>query len=281
VREINAREVTRIVASLFYKANYHLADDVLEAIKKSLLKEESPVARRVLEQIIRNAEIAAEEKVPLCQDCGIAVLFIELGQDVHITGGDFIHALNEGVIQAYRDGYLRKSMVKNPFSKRQNTGDNTPAVVHVEIVPGEQMRIIALPKGGGAENMSRLIMLTPADGRNGIIESVVKTVDDAGPNPCGPVIVGVGIGGTAEKTMLMAKKALIRKIGEHHSDPEVAALEEEILARINALGIGPMGYGGRTTALAVNVEVFPAHIASLPVAVNLNCHSARHVEAIL
>ncbi|MCR4394825.1 MAG: fumarate hydratase, partial [Dehalococcoidales bacterium] len=200
---------------------------------------------------------------------------------VHITGGDFIHALNEGVIQAYRDGYLRKSMVKNPFSKRQNTGDNTPAVVHVEIVPGEQMRIIALPKGGGAENMSRLIMLTPADGRNGIIESVVKTVDDAGPNPCGPVIVGVGIGGTAEKTMLMAKKALIRKIGEHHSDPEVAALEEEILARINALGIGPMGYGGRTTALAVNVEVFPAHIASLPVAVNLNCHSARHVEAIL
>jgi len=281
VREINAREITRTVASLFYRANYHLADDVLEAIKKSLLKEESPVARRVLEQIICNAEIAAEEKVPLCQDCGIAVVFVELGQDIHITGGDLIHAVNEGVIQAYRDGYLRKSMVKNPFSKRQNTGDNTPAVVHVEIVPGEQMRIIALPKGGGAENMSRLIMLTPADGRNGIIKSVVKTVDEAGPNPCGPVIVGVGIGGTAEKTMLMAKKALIRKVGEHHSDPEVASLEEEILARINALGIGPMGYGGRTTALAVHIEVFPAHIASLPVAVNLNCHSARHVEAIL
>jgi len=281
VREINSREITRTVASLFYRANYHLADDVLEAIKKSLLKEESPVARRVLEQIICNAEIAAEEKVPLCQDCGIAVVFVELGQDIHITGGDLIHAVNEGVIQAYRDGYLRKSMVKNPFSKRQNTGDNTPAVVHVEIVPGEQMRIIALPKGGGAENMSRLIMLTPADGRNGIIKSVVKTVDEAGPNPCGPVIVGVGIGGTAEKTMLMAKKALIRKVGEHHSDPEVASLEEEILARINALGIGPMGYGGRTTALAVHIEVFPAHIASLPVAVNLNCHSARHVEAIL
>ena len=281
MREINSREITRTVASLFYRANYHLADDVLEAIKKSLLKEESPVARRVLEQIICNAEIAAEEKVPLCQDCGIAVVFVELGQDIHITGGDLIHAVNEGVIQAYRDGYLRKSMVKNPFSKRQNTGDNTPAVVHVEIVPGEQMRIIALPKGGGAENMSRLIMLTPADGRNGIIKSVVKTVDEAGPNPCGPVIVGVGIGGTAEKTMLMAKKALIRKVGEHHSDPEVASLEEEILARINALGIGPMGYGGRTTALAVHIEVFPAHIASLPVAVNLNCHSARHVEAIL
>jgi len=281
VREISACEITRIVASLFYRANYHLTDDVLEAIKRSLLKEESPVARRVLEQIIRNAEIAAGEEIPLCQDCGIAVVFIELGQDIHVTGGDFNQAVNEGVVQAYRDGYLRKSMVKKPVSMRQNTGDNTPAVIHVEIVPGENIRIIALPKGGGAENMSRLFMLTPADGRSGIIESVVKTVDEAGPNPCGPVVVGVGIGGTAEKTMLMAKKALIRKVGEHHPDPEVAALEEEILERINALGIGPMGYGGRTTALAVNIEVFPAHIASLPVAVNLNCHSARHVEAIL
>ena len=281
MKEVNAQEVTKTVTRLFFDANFYLTDDVLEAIKKALKTEESPVAREILEQIIENARIASTEKIPLCQDCGAAVVFVELGQDVRIVGGELYAAINEGVKKAYNEGYLRKSMVSKPFSDRLNTRDNTPAIIYTDIVPGDKIKLMAVPKGGGAENMSRLGMLTPAAGRQGIIDFVVKTVDDAGSNPCPPVIVGVGIGGTAERTLLLAKKALLRKVGEHNPDPEVAELEKELLERVNALGIGPMGYGGRTTALAVNVEVFPAHIASMPVAVNLNCHSSRHKEAVI
>lgn len=281
MRDINAKEVTKTVARLFCEANFYLTDDVLAAIKKAKEAEESPVAREVLEQIIKNADIAAKEQIPLCQDCGAAVVFLELGQEAHIAGGELVAAVNEGVRQAYNEGYLRKSMVKQPYSARVNTKDNTPAIIYTDIVPGDKLKITVVPKGGGAENMSRLGMLQPADGRKGVVDFVVKAVDGAGSNPCPPIIVGVGIGGTAEKTLLLAKKALLRKVGEHNPDPEVAELEKELLERVNGLGIGPMGYGGRTTALAVNVEVFPAHIASMPVAVNLNCHSSRHKEAVI
>lgn len=280
MREIQASEITKTVTSLFKEANFFLTDDVLESIKKAVQIEDSPVAKEVLEQIIKNADIAAKEQIPLCQDCGAAVVFVELGQDVHVEG-DFNAAINEGVKRAYEEGYLRKSMVNNPFSSRSNTKDNTPAIIYTDIVPGDKVKITTVPKGGGAENMSRLGMLTPAAGRQGIVDLVVKAVDEAGSNPCPPIIVGVGIGGTAEKTLLLAKKALLRKVGEHNPDPEVAELENDLLQKINGLGIGPMGYGGRTTALAVNVEVFPAHLASMPVAVNLNCHSSRHKEAII
>jgi fumarate hydratase subunit alpha len=281
VRDIDAGEITKTVTRLFIEANYYLTDDVLTALQRARDTEESLVGKEVLAQLIRNADVAAKEQIALCQDCGAAIVFLELGQEVHITGGDLNTAVNAGVRQAYETGYLRKSMVFQPFSARVNTQDNTPAIIYTDIVPGDKLKIIVAPKGGGAENMSRLIMLTPSAGRQGIIESVVKAIDEAGSNPCPPIIVGVGIGGTAEKTMLMAKKALLRKIGLHNADPEIAELEKELLNRINELGIGPMGYGGRITALAVNVETFPAHIASMPVAVNINCHSARHKEAII
>ena len=281
MREIDAAEITKTVTRLFIEANYHLTDDVLEALQRAQDTEESPVGKEVLGQLIRNADIAAKEQIALCQDCGAAIVFLELGQEVHITGGDLNTAINAGVREAYETGFLRKSMVFQPFSGRVNTQDNTPAIIYTDIVPGDKLKIIVAPKGGGAENMSRLIMLTPSAGRQGIIDRVVKAIDEAGSNPCPPIIVGVGIGGTAEKTMLMAKKALLRKIGLHNADPEVTKLENELFRRINELGIGPMGYGGRITALAVNIEVFPAHIASMPVAVNINCHSSRHKEAII
>jgi fumarate hydratase subunit alpha len=281
MREISVDDISRTVARLFSETSFHLTPDVLAAIKEAAQTEESPVAREVLEQIIKNADISAKEQIPLCQDCGAAVVFIELGQEVHVVGGDFVEAVNAGVRQAYNESFLRKSMAKKPFSARINTKDNTPAIIYTDIVPGDKLKIIAVPKGGGAENMSRLFMLAPAAGRQGIVENVVKAVSEAGSNPCPPVIVGVGIGGTAEKTLLLAKKALLRKVGEHNPDPEFADLEKELLEKINQLGIGPMGYGGRTTALAVNVEVFPAHIASMPMAVNLNCHSSRHKEATI
>ncbi len=281
MREIKANEISSTVARLFCEANYYLTEDVLSALKQAAQNEMSQVGKEVLEQIISNADIAATEQIPLCQDCGAAVVFIELGQEVHITGGDFNAAVNEGVKQAYDKGFLRKSMVNKPFSARVNTKDNTPAIIYTEIVPGDKLKITVVPKGGGAENMTRLGMLTPADGREGIVNFVVKAVDEAGSNPCPPLIVGVGIGGTAERTLLLAKKALLRKVGERNPDPEMAELEKELLEKINGLGIGPMGYGGRTTALAVNVEVFPAHLASMPVAVNLNCHSSRHKEALI
>lgn len=281
MRDIDAKVVIATVTRLFLEANYYLTDDVLDALKKAKKNEESPLGKEVLTRVIKNADIAAKDQLALCQDCGTAVVFLELGQEVHIIGGDLVTAINEGVRQSYEKGFLRKSMVNRPFSSRVNTQDNTPAIIFTDIVPGDKLKIIVMPKGGGAENMSRLVMLTPSAGRQGVIDNVVKAVDEAGSNPCPPVIVGVGIGGTAEKTMMLAKKALLRKVGEHNSEVEVAELEMELLQKINALGIGPMGYGGRTTALAVNVEVFPAHIASLPLAINITCHSSRHKEAII
>lgn len=281
MREISAQEITAAVSKLCRDSNYHLPADVLEALKKAAKEEQSPAGRRALELIIRNAELAAQEKIAICQDCGIAVVYLELGQDLHITGGDLYTAVNHGVRQGYETGFLRKSMVNSPYSSRINTNDNTPAVIHTDIVPGDRLKIIVMPKGGGSENMSRLFMLTPSSGRQGIIESVVRTVDEAGSNPCPPVIVGVGIGGTAEKAMDLAKRSLLRRVGLHNADSETAELEKELLKRINALGIGPQGYGGTVTALAVNIEILPAHIASLPLAVNLQCHAARHREAVL
>ncbi len=258
-----------------------LGEDVLDALKKARDAEESPLARQVLDQLLENAGIAGDERIPICQDCGTAVVFLEVGQDVHIVGGDLYGAVEEGVRQGYGQGYLRKSIVSQPFSARVNTRDNTPAVIHAEIVKGDRLQITVMPKGGGSENMSRLAVLKPAEGRQGVIDFVVKAVDDAGSNPCPPVIVGVGIGGTADKAMILAKKALLRRVGEPNPEPEVAQLEREILERVNSLGIGPEGFGGRTTALAVNIEVFPTHIASLPVAVNLQCYAARHKTAAL
>jgi len=281
MRDIDAKEVTTTVSHLFQEANLFLPDDVLTCLKQARENEESPVGREVLDRILENAEISAREKIPLCQDTGAAVVLLELGQEVHITGGDLYTAVNEGVRQGYDEGYLRKSMVRQPYSARVNTKDNTPAIIYTDIVPGNKLKITVMPKGGGAENMTRLAMLSPARGRQGVIDFVVSAVDEAGSNPCPPVIVGVGIGGTAEKALMLAKRASLRKIGEPNPDAEVAELEKEILQRVNNLGIGPMGYGGRTTALAVHAEVFPAHIASLPVAVNLQCHSARHKEATL
>jgi len=281
MREIAAEDITKTVARLCKEANYFLGEDVLSALKKARKEEESPVAANVLEQIIENADIAAKEEMPLCQDCGLAIIFVELGQDAHIKGGDLYEAINEGVRKGYAEGYLRKSVVKQPFSDRMNTKDNTPAIIHVEIVKGDKLKITVAPKGGGSENMSRFTVLKPAQGRPGVIDFVVKTVDEAGSNPCPPTIIGVGIGGSAEKAMYLAKKSLLRKVGEPSKDKEVAELEAELLQRINATGIGPGGVGGRITSLAVHVETHPAHIASMPVAVNIQCHSARHKEAVL
>ena len=281
MREIKAEEVTKTVARLCQEANFYLGEDVVEALKNAREAEESAVGRETLDRILENAQIAAREGVPLCQDCGTAVVFLELGQDAHVVGGDLYKAIEKGISQGYNEGYLRKSMARQPFSTRVNTRDNTPPVIHTEVVPGDRLKVWIVPKGGGSENMSRIAMLTPAQSRQGIIDFVVKAVDEAGSNPCPPIIVGVGIGGTAEKAMLLAKKSLLRKVGEPNPDKEVADLENELLIRINALGIGPQGFGGRITALAVHVEQFPAHIASLPVAVNIQCHAARHKEVVL
>lgn len=281
MREIPFDAIVETVARLCQEANYFLGDDVLDALRRAEESEESPNGREVLKRLLENAEIAARERVPLCQDCGTAVVFLELGQDAHIVGGDLYTAVEEGVRRGYTQGYLRNSMVRQPYSARVNTRDNTPPVIHTEIVRGDRLKITVAPKGGGSENMSRLGMLQPAQGRQGVIDFVVKVVEEAGSNPCPPTIVGVGIAGTAEKAMLLAKKALLRPLGEPNSDAETAQLEEEILGRINALGIGPQGFGGRITSLAVHAEISVAHIASMPVAVNLQCHSARHKEAVL
>jgi len=281
MREIKASDITATVSRLAQEANYFLGEDVVAALKRYRDVEESPVGRDILDQLLENARIAADECVPLCQDTGAAIVFLELGQDAHVVGGDLYQAVQEGVRQGYGEGYLRKSMVRQPFSARVNTKDNTPAIIHTTVVPGDRLKVIVAPKGGGSENMSRLNVLKPAQGRTGVVEYVVNAVVEAGSNPCPPVIVGVGVGGTAEIAMLNAKKALLREVGAPSPDPEVAELERELLEKINASGIGPQGFGGRTTALAVHVETFPAHIASLPVAVNLQCHSARHKEAVL
>jgi fumarate hydratase subunit alpha len=281
MRLVFAADITEAVSNLLKQANYHLGDDVLVALKKAREEEESLTGRDVIDTILKNAEIAAEEGIPLCQDCGTAVVFLEIGQDVLVVKGDLYAAVNEGVRRAYKEGYLRKSIVERPFSDRKNTGDNTPAVIHVDIVPGNKLKIFILPKGGGAENMAKLGMLLPGAGKKGVIDFVVKAVEEAGSNPCPPIIIGVGVGGTAEKAMLMAKQALLRKVGEPSPDKENAELEKEILKKVNDLGIGPMGYGGMVTALAVHVESFPTHIGALPVAVNLQCHSARHREIVI
>lgn len=281
MREINVDTITDEVARLCIEACYYLGDDVLAALKKARANEPSPVGQAVLDQILQNAEIASRGELPLCQDTGLTVVFLELGQEVHIVGGSLYEAIQAGVRKGYKEGYLRKSVVEKPFSARINTGDNTPAVIHSEIVPGDRLKITVAPKGGGSENMSYLRMFSPAAGRQGIIDWVVECVDKSGANPCPPIIVGVGIGGTIEQTTLIAKKALLRPVGQPHPDPEVAEMEAEILERVNKLGIGPQGLGGRTTALAVHVETFPCHIASMPAAVNIQCHSARHKEAVI
>jgi fumarate hydratase subunit alpha len=281
MRVIDSKSVIETVSRLFQEACLYLPEDVLVAIKEAREKEESPAAKDVLTRLIENTETAAADKISLCQDTGAAVVFLELGQDVQITGGDLYTAINEGVRQGYEKGYLRKSMVSQPFSARVNTKDNTPAIIHTDIVPGDRLKISVMPKGGGCENCSGMEVMPPAKGRQGIIDFVVDLVDESGSNPCPPVIIGLGIGGTTDKAMTLAKKALFRRIGEPNPDHEVAELEKEILQRVNSLGIGPMGYGGRTTALAVHAEVFPSHIGSLPVAVNMQCWCARHKEAML
>ncbi len=281
MRDIDCKMITETVANLFQEACLYLPEDVLDSLKQAKEREESPVARDVLDKIIENTEIAVREGIPLCQDTGAAVVFLEVGQEVHVVGGDLEVCINEGVRQAYEKGYLRKSMVRQPFSARVNTKDNTPAIIHTEITPGDRLKISVMPKGGGSENCSRLTVMPPAKGRQGIIDFVVNLVEESGSNPCPPIIVGLGIGGTTDKAMALAKKALLRKVGESNPDPEVAELERDILKRVNNLGIGPMGYGGRITALAVHAETFPAHIASLPVAVNIQCWCARHKEAVL
>ena len=281
MRTIETKEIVEAVSRLSQEANFFLPEDVLDALKQVCIAEISPIGRQTLNQIIENAILAKEEQIAICQDCGTIVIYLEVGQDVHISGGDLYAAINEGVRQGYANGYLRKSMVRQPFSSRINTRDNTPAIIHTDIVPGDRLKIIVMPKGGGSENMSRLFMLAPSDGRKGIIDAVIRAVDEAGSNPCPPVIVGVGIGGTAEKAMGLAKQALLRNIGEPNPDAEVNALEKELLKRVNALGIGPQGFGGKITALAVHIETFPTHIASMPLAVNLQCHVARHKEIVL
>jgi fumarate hydratase subunit alpha len=281
MREIKSGDVTETIARLFEHSCHYLPTDVINALKQARKKEKSPVCRDVLDRILENLEIAGKEQIPLCQDTGAAVVMLELGQEVHISGGDFYTAINQGVRQGYDKGYLRKSIVSQPCFARVNTKDNTPAMIHTDIVPGDRLKISVLPKGAGSENCSRLTVLTPAEGSQGIIDFVVDLVSEVGSNPCPPVIIGVGIGGTTDKAMFIAKKALLRKVGEPSPDPEVADLEREILGRINDLGIGAMGYGGTMTALAVHVETFPCHIASLPVAVNMQCWCARRAEAIL
>jgi fumarate hydratase subunit alpha len=281
MREIHTDLIRDTVARLCVESNYYLGADVVAALRKYREAEISPVGQEVLDQILQNAEIARVQQMPLCQDCGLAVVFLELGQEVHIVGGGLNEAISEGVRKGYAKGYLRKSMVERPFSARINTKDNTPPVIHTTVVPGDALRIIVAPKGGGSENMSQLGMLKPADGREGVIRFVLDAVRRAGANPCPPIIVGVGVGGSAEKTVWLAKHALLREVGLPSPDPELAELEAEILDRVNRIGIGPQGFGGLTTALAVHVETFPCHIASMPVAVNIQCHSARHKEAVL
>ncbi|MCL2093704.1 MAG: fumarate hydratase [Treponema sp.] len=280
MREINVGTITDLVSELCIRANCDLNKDIEEAFQESLKTEESPVGRDVLQTLISNAQVAREEGVPICQDTGMAVIYIELGMEVHLTGGDLEEAIQEGVRQGYARGYLRNSVVKDPI-RRQNTNDNTPAVIHYSVVGGDRVKIIAAPKGAGSENMSTLKMLTPSAGLQGLKSFVVESVSVAGANPCPPVIVGVGVGGTMEKAALLAKKALLRPLGSAPADAFWGEVEAELLESINALGIGPGGFGGRTTALGVHIEPFATHIACLPAAVNMGCHVTRHSEGIL
>ena len=280
VREIEAAKITDTVKRLCIQANVILPEDVKNCIIKRKSEENWAPAREILDRIEENFELAAAENVPICQDTGVACVFLEIGQEVHIAGGDITQALNEGVRQGYAEGYLRKSVVRDPLD-RVNTGDNTPAMIYYDIAPGDKIKITVAPKGFGSENMSQIKMLRPSDGIEGVKAFVLKAVEEAGPNPCPPIIVGVGIGGTFDKAALLAKKALLRETGTPSADPLYAKLEEELLEKINALGIGPQGFGGKTTALAVAVEHYPTHIAGLPVAVNINCHVARHKTEVI
>jgi fumarate hydratase subunit alpha len=279
MRQIEVETIIAAVKNAAIAANYEQDEDMLAAFARGLEEEESPAGREIFRQLLENARIAREERIPLCQDCGLAVIFAEVGQEVHIQGGDFEAALQEGVRQGYGEGILRKSLC-HPLT-RKNTGDNTPAVIHTDIVPGDRLKLMVVAKGGGSENGSKLFMLKPAEGLAGIKDKVLATVAEAGPNVCPPMIVGVGIGGNFERSALLAKKALLRHLSDSHPDPELAALEKELWSAVNDLGIGPSGLGGRLTALGVKVLMQPCHIASLPVAINIQCHSSRHQEVVL
>lgn len=279
MRKISTDIILKAVSDLVKKANYYLPDDIIKALKKGKEQEKSVVGREIFTQILKNNEIAIREKVPICQDTGMVVIFVEIGNKVHIDG-DIYKAINDGVACGYKEGFLRKSVVKNPL-KRENTGDNTPAVIHTKIVSGDRIKIIAVPKGGGSENMSLVKMLKPADGVDGIKSLVLNTVKEAGANPCPPIIVGIGLGGTLEKAALLAKEALLRPLDDQNPDSSLAKLEKELFLEINKLGIGPQGLGGINTTLGVKINTYPCHIASLPVAININCHVARHQEIII
>ncbi|MEW8955586.1 fumarate hydratase [Clostridium sp.] len=277
MKEINVLDITKAVKDLCIDANYFLSDDIKNKLKDSKEKETFPIAQDILDKILINVDIAKNERMPMCQDTGMVCIFVDLGQDVHIVGGSLEDAINEGVRQGYSEGFLRKSVVKDPLD-RVNTKDNTPAVITYNIVKGDKLKITVAPKGFGSENMSALKMLKPADGVEGVKDFVIETVKKAGPNPCPPIVVGIGIGGTFDKAAALAKKSLLRNVEERNSNEFYRNLEEELLEKINALGIGPQGFGGRTTALSVNIEYYPTHIAGLPVAVNINCHATRHKE---
>jgi len=280
MREINTGSIIDLTAKLCMDANYYLNKDIEEAFACCLPGEQSSVGKNILESMLANADIARKEQAPICQDTGMTVVFCELGMDVHVSGGGLDEAINEGVRRGYEEGFLRKSVVKDPID-RINTGDNTPAVIHYSVVRGDKIKITVAPKGFGSENMSRLVMLTPSAGIGGVKDFVVSTVSAAGANPCPPIIVGVGVGGTMEKCALLSKQALLRPVGSANADPFWKGVEDELLEKINALGIGPAGFGGRTTALGVNIETFATHIAGLPVAVNIGCHVTRHAEGII
>lgn len=280
MKEINASKITDAIEQLCMRANYELNDDIMEALEAGTRREESETGRFVLAQLVENAKTAARERMAICQDTGMAVVFADIGQEVHVSGGSLTDAINEGVRRGYEKGFLRKSVVSDPLN-RINTGDNTPAVIHYDIVEGDSLKIILAPKGFGSENMSGVRMLKPSDGVEGVKAFIEEMVDSAGPNPCPPVIVGVGIGGTMEKAALLAKRALLRPVNMRSDDEGIRKLEEEMLERVNRLGIGPAGLGGRLTAMAVNIEVFPTHIAGLPVALNMSCHVTRHAQAVL
>ena len=280
LREINVSELTEIISKMCINANHFLSDDMKKALYGACDSESSPIGKDILSQLKENLEIAGNDMIPICQDTGMAVIFLEIGQDIHFVGGDLNDAVNEGVRRGYTDGYLRKSVVNDPII-RENTGDNTPAIIHETIVPGDKLKITLAPKGFGSENMSRIFMLKPAQGIEGVKEAILTAVKDAGPNACPPMVVGVGIGGDFEKCALLAKKALTREALSHSDIPWVKDLETEILKEINKTGLGPGGLGGSTTALAVNIETYPTHIAGLPVAVNICCHVNRHVVRVL
>ena len=280
MREINVKEIEEAIKKLCIEANYYVGNDIKEALCKCKEEEPYKIAEDVLDKIILNDEIAAKEQMPMCQDTGMACVFLEIGQDVHITGGLLEDAVNEGVRRGYEEGYLRKSVVKDPID-RVNTKDNTPAIIYYDIVEGDKVKITVAPKGFGSENMSRIGMLKPADGLEGVKKFIIETVRVAGPNPCPPMVVGVGIGGTFDKVAYLAKKALLRPINIRNSQEFYKNLEEELLEKINELGIGPQGFGGKTTALGLNIETYPTHIAGLPVAVNINCHATRHKDIVL